>query len=237
MRQLSTATNLTQQVAAAVRDAIGSGELRTGDLYSVQQIADRLDVSRTPVREALLGLADAGLVRFERNRGFRVIRHDPHQIAEIFAMRILLEVPSARVAPATSELATALEAEFASMREAAAAHDEPRFMAHDRTFHELVLAGAGNRTLLQTVDGLRDSILAVRASTVDASRSLAQVADEHEPIITAARAGHAAGMARALADHLERTGRLLLAQAVAETGIVAERTDEALIDAALAAVR
>ncbi|MEJ7757921.1 MAG: GntR family transcriptional regulator [Nocardioidaceae bacterium] len=93
MRQLSTATNLTQQVAAAVRDAIGSGELRTGDLYSVQQIADRLDVSRTPVREALLGLADAGLVRFERNRGFRVIRHDPHQIAEMFAMRILLEVP------------------------------------------------------------------------------------------------------------------------------------------------
>ena len=50
-----------------------TGELAPGSLYSVQTLADQLGVSRTPVREALIKLAQQGMVRFERNRGVRVL--------------------------------------------------------------------------------------------------------------------------------------------------------------------
>lgn len=233
MRPLATAANLTDQVAESIRASIGSGELRSGELYSVQQVADRLDVSRTPVREAVLGLADAGLVRVERNRGFRVLRRDPHQIAEVFALRILLEVPAARTADTTPALADALEVELAAMRTAADAHDEARFMAHDRAFHERLLAAAGNAELVRVVGGLRDAILGVRASTVDSSRSLHEVAEEHAPVLAAVRAGDRAAVGRTLAAHLARTAHLLVAQTVAENAVAADPRDIALVDSAL----
>ena len=63
MRVVAGTTSLTDQVMQAVREAIHSGELRPGELYSVYRLAERLQVSRTPVREAMLRLAEAGMIR------------------------------------------------------------------------------------------------------------------------------------------------------------------------------
>src|SRR5919109_1592521 len=92
--RVGRAPSLNDQVVEAVRAAIHSGDLAPGELYSAYQIADRLGVSRSPVREALLRLAETGLVRMERNRGFRIVAPAAHDIAEIFAVRLLLEVPA-----------------------------------------------------------------------------------------------------------------------------------------------
>ena len=83
MRSLDAGAGLVQRVTVASREAIASGELAAGPLYSVNQVAAEVGVSRTPVREAVLGLADAGLVRIERNRGFRVVAPNAEHIAEI----------------------------------------------------------------------------------------------------------------------------------------------------------
>ncbi|HEY9523777.1 MAG TPA: GntR family transcriptional regulator, partial [Thermopolyspora sp.] len=187
MRVVAGTTSLTDQVMQAVREAIHSGELRPGELYSVYRLAERLQVSRTPVREAMLRLAEAGMIRFERSRGFRVLRRDPKEIAEVFHLRLLLEVPAARLAArrADDSLIDALRAELAAMRQAAEDHDEPRFMRHDNAFHTLLLTAGANRKLVDVVGNLRDATIALGASTVDRSRSLADIADEHEPILTA----------------------------------------------------
>ena len=71
-------------------------------------------------------LAEAGMVEFERNRGFRIVIPQPRDIAEVFHLRLLLEVPAARrvASRATPELVAALRAELAKMRQAADRHDE-----------------------------------------------------------------------------------------------------------------
>ena len=73
------APSLADAVAQAVRDGVAAGELVPDVTYSVYQLAELLGVSRSPVREALLRLAEVGLVRFERNRGFRVLLPPPEE--------------------------------------------------------------------------------------------------------------------------------------------------------------
>src|ERR1700733_6256472 len=106
--------SLTDQAVAAIREAVRDGALVPGQLYSAYQIAAYLGVSRSPVREALMRLAEAGMVSFERNRGFRIVLPGPRDIAEVFGLRLLLEVPAARQAAgsATTELVAGLRAEF-----------------------------------------------------------------------------------------------------------------------------
>lgn len=213
-----TSISLTDQVMAAVRDAVRSGALVPGELYSTYQVADLLGVSRSPVREALVRLADIGMVQLERNRGFRVVLPEPRQIAEIFHLRLLLEVPAARRAaqrPAP-ELMAALSRELDRMRAAARAHDERLFMRHDQRLHDLILDVSGNERLTGLIDGLRDITRLLGASTVDRSRSLADIAAEHDPIVAAIIAGDADAAAKAQHRHITHTGRLLVTQAVGE---------------------
>ena len=67
------ASSLRERAAASIRNGITTGEIRAGELYSVPTLAARLGVSATPVREAMLDLANEGLVEAVRNRGFRVV--------------------------------------------------------------------------------------------------------------------------------------------------------------------
>lgn len=204
---------LTDRAVAALRAAIVDGRLRAGELYSVARLAERLEVSRTPVREALLLLERQGMVRFERNRGARVLESSAHDLDEVFALRLLLEVPAARRAAeliGEAELAE-LERILAVMGELVDDADEHAFMVHDRRFHETLLAAAGNRRLVGVVGSLRDFVRFRGASTVGRGRDLRAIYDEHVRILDALRAGDAAAVGEAMRDHLVHTRRLLLA--------------------------
>ena len=109
---------LTSRALEALRAAIVDGRLEAGERYSVAQLAERFGVSRTPVREALLVLERQGVVRFERNRGVRVLETTAHDLEEVFALRLLLEVPATRRACAllTRDDLAALERELGRWR-------------------------------------------------------------------------------------------------------------------------
>ena len=87
--------SLATRIFEIVRNAIVVGEFAPGSLHSVQEIAAKLNVSRTPVREAMLKLEELGMISFERNRGARILETTVHDLEEIFSLRVLLEVPAA----------------------------------------------------------------------------------------------------------------------------------------------
>jgi DNA-binding GntR family transcriptional regulator len=217
-RLAGRADSLADQAVAAIRAAVADGTLQAGQLYSAYQIASYLGVSRSPVREALMRLAEAGMVVFERNRGFRIVVPGAADIAEVFQIRLLLEVPAARRAAlaAPGGLVAGLGVELARMRAAAADHDEALFMRHDQRLHRLSLAAAGNSRLTALVDNLRDVTRTLGASTADRSRDLSDIAAEHLPIVDAIAAGDAAAAGAAMTFHLSNTGTLLIAQAGGE---------------------
>ena len=153
------------------------------------RLAERFGVSRTPVREALLLLEREGVVRFERNRGVRVLETSAHDLEEIFTLRLLLEVPATYRACGllTAEDLAALDRELAAMRRLAKAGDENAFMAHDTRFHEIVLTAAGNRRLAALIGQMRDFVRFRGASTVGRSRDLRAIHAEHVAVMTALR--------------------------------------------------
>jgi DNA-binding GntR family transcriptional regulator len=204
----------TQEVLEVIRASIIGGELAPGELYSVADLAETLEVSRTPVREALIELATRGMVRFERNRGVRILGTSINDLEQIFEIRLMLEVPAARqaVARMLPDDVKALRGHLASMERAAEAGDVDRLWVHDRQFHRALMIASGNRRLAEYVDNLRDMVLVRGVTTAGRARSLDAIVDEHRAILERVEAGDADGTGSAVRAHIEQTARLLIAQ-------------------------
>ncbi|TQL45075.1 GntR family transcriptional regulator [Homoserinimonas aerilata] len=210
----------TDLIHEKLRTGIVSGELAAGSRHSIYQLAERFGVSRTPVRDAVLRLADAGMLTIERNRGVVIRGLGVEEIRSVFELRLLLEVPAAAAAARAHPpaLLAALGGCLAGLDEAAAASDSLAFSAHDRRLHRLILEASGNARLVDMVESLRDSTQVRGVSTMQRSRSLRQVEGEHVPIVEAIREGDADAAARLMREHLVETGRLLMRQVAASSG-------------------
>jgi DNA-binding GntR family transcriptional regulator len=101
-------TSLRERALALLREALITGRIVDGVVYSSKALAAELGVSNGPIREAMLALVDDGLMEAVPNKGFRPVLLTPADLAEIYEMRLLLEVPAvARLAKVICQ-ATAL---------------------------------------------------------------------------------------------------------------------------------
>lgn len=204
----------TERVFAMLRGSILSGELAAGTRHSIYQLADELGVSRTPVREAVLRLADAGLVSIERNRGVRIRGVTAEDVRDVFELRLLIEVPAAAHAArrAGATLRAELEEASARLHEVAVTGDPAAFGVADRRLHALIASAVGNRHVIAEIERLRDLIQVRGASTIGRSRTTVDVAGEHDAIVAAIGSADPAAAGRAMRDHLVHTGTLLMRQ-------------------------
>ncbi|MER5882938.1 GntR family transcriptional regulator [Streptomyces sp. NPDC001941] len=176
------------QVLDALRTALVSGDLVPGEVYSAPALGERLGVSATPVREAMQQLAVEGAVEVVPNRGFRVVRRTPRELAELAEVRALIEVPVmlrlARSEPAArwDELRPLAEATVA----AAARGDRARYAEADRAFHRAVLRLAGNEQLVAVAEDLhRRSQWPLVSAPVARRADLVADAAEHTALLDA----------------------------------------------------
>jgi DNA-binding GntR family transcriptional regulator len=209
-----------EQVIAAVRAAIDDGRMEPGVKYSAYQLAELLGVSRTPVREALLRLEEVGLVKFEARQGFSIRLPQPEEIAEIFAVRLALELPATRKVAAAPrpELIRALIEQRWRMHAAATGGVEPEFARHDLRLHDLILEAAGNARARAIVKSLRETTRLLGASTADKTRTLRDIEREHDPIVDAIIAANPSEAEAAMRSHLVNTGKLLVSEGIRANG-------------------
>jgi DNA-binding GntR family transcriptional regulator len=218
MQPLVNEGSMTDRATAALRRAILNGDLEPNTLHAVHTVADKLGVSRTPVREALIRLAGEGMVRVQRNRGFVVLPTSADDLRHIFSLRYLLEVPATRASAlvATKEDIAALEADIERMREAMHADDAERFLRADRGFHHTLLTISGNGRLAEFVDSLRNFVLGTGVSTAKQSESIEEILQPHLDILTLVHEHDAEGAARAMGAHIRDTGLKLIVQEFGE---------------------
>jgi DNA-binding GntR family transcriptional regulator len=212
--------SLTDRVYDELMRAVREGELAPGTMHSVVEISGRLGVSRTPVREALLRMASNGMVRFERSRGVRILEVSTRDIEEIYALRMMLEVPSAYRAAEllTEELLAPIDEAIGRMRDAAKAGDESSFQAADVDFHAAILAVAGNRRVTEVAANTRIQMMDRGLSTT-ATRTLADILVVHERILDAIRDRDPQASAARMRDHLVETVGLLLTQSTGDDSL------------------
>lgn len=224
---------VADRVFESVRSDIITGKISRDEMLSIYQLADRYSVSRTPVREAVLRLANVGLVVVERNHGVRVKGLQPSDIREIFQTRLLIEVPSAFYAASNNppgvrkKFSEAME----RLKEAATTKDLDTFISADREFHSIIISWNGNSKAAKIVGQIRDESHSLGASTFEDGRSVSEVLAEHVPIYEAIIDGQAHTAARLMREHLIKTARLLLTKLVSQDGVTDESSIQEIEDA------
>lgn len=218
---LSQNPSLTEQVMDYVRRAVDSGEMVTGAWYSVYQLSEVLGISRSPVRDGLLRLEEAGLVRFTRNRGFQIVETTPTDVAEIFSLRLAIEPPTAFRAARhrTSEHLAEADRLLGLLDTAAEEEDAAAFFAHDEQLHDLLLKMGNSSRGREIVSRLRTHTRLLGVSTAGTSRSLRDIYAEHLPVLDAIRDRDADAARARLHEHLTVTGQLLVAQSLRQGGV------------------
>ncbi|WP_165839635.1 GntR family transcriptional regulator [Rhodococcus sp. Eu-32] len=196
-----------------VKEMIVSGELPGGELVSEGDIAGRMDVSRTPVREAFLRLQVEGWMRLYPKRGALVVPIAPGEAEHIVSARRLVEAGSAREVVADerarTELVRQLRASLIRQREIAATGTAAEFSAADADFHRLIVRAGGNPLLDAFYDSLRERQR--RMTTHSISRDpgqIEQIVDDHAQLAGHIEAGDADGFASAVDSHMRRVHRL-----------------------------
>ena len=199
--------SLREQALDVVRQALVSGEIKPGDIYSAAALAERLGVSNSPVREAMLTLVHEGLLEAVPNRGFRVVPLSDTDLDEVYQLRLLLEVP-AMVQLAERGIAAERERLIGlaeDIERAAAARDVIRFLETDRAFHLELLALQGNRRLVSIVANLRDQTRLYGLKMLAQQDKLGASAAEHRRLLSAIDAGDAELVSQLTRAHLEHT--------------------------------
>jgi DNA-binding GntR family transcriptional regulator len=199
-------TSLREQALALLREAVITGRIADGVVYSSKALAAELGVSNGPIREAMLALVDDGLMEAVPNKGFRSVPLTPADLAEIYEMRLLLEVPAvARLA--TGDLpgdhVARLTGLVNTIEQAARSGDLIGNLAADRDFHLTLLAAGGNRRLVSAVARLRDQTRLDNLRALNADGRIVASADEHRPLLTAILRHDERTAERLMRQHLE----------------------------------
>lgn len=139
----------------ALREEIVLGKLRPNELISEVEIATRLKVSRTPVREALQRLAGEGLIKSYKRRWI-VYQHSLEEIREIYEIRAALEGQAARLAAVriTDEVLAELNQQVDN-RPLSLDHGDHLMVQTNNAFHRKIVEASGNRRLQELVEGSR----------------------------------------------------------------------------------
>ena len=181
--------SLARGAADWIAEHIISGDIKPGEKLTEIGLAERMGVSRSPVREALQALSREGLIIFEPRRGARVVSLDACDVRDLYACRLLLEPPAAAEAASALSDATAaeLEATFQQMTNAVAGHDASEYVAALKHYNGTMLAACPNRVLSGYAQNtwrssLRYWDLLVRGSSDYLAESLARNKHLHEAI-------------------------------------------------------
>ncbi|MFZ3580770.1 GntR family transcriptional regulator [Loktanella sp. DJP18] len=186
-----------------ILEAIDSHIYKPGDRLVESELADRLGVSRTPVREALQRLETQSLLTRD-GRSLIVASLDHTQMAELYVVRGTLEGLAARLAArhATPEEVAVLRDMLAA--DQALRNDPAGLSRANRRFHKQIHLASHNRFLVQQLDLVHRSMALLATTSISAEGRGADTLEEHGRIVEAIAAGDGDAADAALRDHISQ---------------------------------
>lgn len=198
--------SLHEEVAVLLRDQIFAGTLAPGSFIDETALCASLNISRTPLREALKVLSAEGLVRHEPRRGCFVSEVTEQDLDEIFPVIAMLEGRCAFEAACNASDAdiAALDVLHARLEKQAKARRINDYYATNFAIHEAIITLANNRWLAQVIADLRKILKLARLQQLHAPGRLEQSLSEHQAIYAALRARDCESADAAMRTHLTR---------------------------------
>ena len=214
MKRIEKPESLKAAARGEIKRLLLTGQWERGVLYSATTFADRLGVSRTPVREALLELSAEGYLVAQDGKGFRIKELSEKEVRDFFETRRMIELyVIERVA---ARLTTAETDELRNhqqrMRASFALDDKAAFLKADKGFHLHLIHCHQNRHLTSVMNNIRDLISILGHEAIIREGRSERVLEEHQTVIDAIERRDATQAVAAMRAHLETTESLLLAQ-------------------------
>ena len=213
---LLQAHSLTSAVQSEIERLILSGDLAPGSKLTEALLADRLGVSRGPIREAFRILEEAGLVRLEKNRGVFVRSIPLDEAMEIYDLRAMIDESVGRqlaeriTAGQARELRTMVEQMERVVKEGHDTSASDQYHRLNLAFHDRLVEFAGNQKLIALYRRLVKELSLFRRVNLADGRQIPVSVSEHRAILKAITAGDADAAGRALRAHvLESKARTL----------------------------
>jgi len=195
-------------IAHQLEELIFDGTFSDGERLDEVLLSERFSVSRTPVREALLRLAQSGLVEQLPRRGVFVRQPGPIELMEMFEVMAELEATCARFAALRITDAAIADLNDTNQRcnAAVAANDADGYYRENEEFHAILYRESGNTFLEQECLRLQRRLQPFRRTQLRLRGRLKQSMQEHEQIVTALEEGDGQSAANAIRDHVAVQG-------------------------------
>lgn len=200
--------SLKNQAYEQIKDAILYRRLKTNIVYAQDEICQKLGISRTPVREALIALESEGYITFVRGRGFQVNELTKKEGMDIVELRREIELFGAELAAERIDDAQLAKLRQISrqMEEAEQNQDSGEMYKLDFQFHNLIFEATGNSWLQEVHHKLRENFLRVENQNAFEKPSVARkVFREHEKVIEALETRNPTLARRAMKNHMDHT--------------------------------
>lgn len=196
---------LRDVVFNTLRQAILKGELAPGERLMEIQLADRLGVSRTPIREAIRKLELEGLVLMIPRKGAEVAKISEKSLRDVLEVRRSLEELAIELAcqRMTEEEITRLEETQEAFREAVNHGDAMGIAESDEHYHDIIYYGTGNARLVQILNNLREQMYRYRLEYIKDADKRQVLLVEHDNILKAIKRRRVAEAKEAMREHID----------------------------------
>lgn len=180
---------LRDLVFNTLRQAILRGELKPGERLMEIQLAEKLGVSRTPIREAIRKLELEGLVLMIPRRGAEVAKISPKALEDVLEVRGSLEDLAALLSceRITDTEIQALAAAAESFKDIVEDGDEMKIAEADEHFHDIIYESTKNQRLVQILNNLREQMYRYRLEYIKDRGKRGMLIEEHDQILQAIR--------------------------------------------------
>ena len=194
---------------ARLMTAIESGTYRPGDRLREVEVADRLSLSRTPVREALRRLEAENIIEHRPRIGAVIRTLGPTEVVELYEMRLVLERTAAEMA-AKHAVEAEVDALAALNQEIEQTEAPAKAAAINQRFHRAIYMAARNRFLLESARAVNNALLLLGPTTLADPGRIETVTGQHRLIIDAIGAGDIDAAGAAAEAHLQTSLRYRL---------------------------
>lgn len=203
---------LSEQAYASIREDILTLKLKPGQFIYESELAEMLDMSRTPIREAIRILLTEELIEVLPQRGMKVALISRNKVEETRYVRELLEVGSIRKVVKNwnceqakyQRLLRDLEMNLELQKQAERERNYTEFLQADEMFHRLFMQSTGNTTLIWTVTQMRFHLNRVRILTLNEMQNTGSLTHEHEQLVAAVSSKEETHVVNLLTNHLRR---------------------------------
>ncbi len=203
--------SLTDRAYQQIKEEILTNRLRPGDPLHVEHFVKRLNLSRTPLREAIQQLEKEGLVEIRSRMGSFVSHIELREIVEMYQVRALLEGFAARLAAGRVSPDRLAEVEEQLARQPLGSEtDYAALSKAGLALHRLIVESCGNRVLTRFVVSLQDHFRRFRAVSPQLPERVLDFHHEHLQILDALKKGDGARAEQLTQRHLERAAELLM---------------------------